>query len=99
MELFPGKEVLYDYHEKNIEFDIWIPEIQLALEYQGEHHFRDFSRFIGGTAMKVSKQRERDNNKREYCNRESIRLVEIPYWWDGNKESLKQILEEPGFKN
>eukprot|EP01127_Copromyxa_protea_P024422 TRINITY_DN9601_c0_g1_i1.p1 TRINITY_DN9601_c0_g1~~TRINITY_DN9601_c0_g1_i1.p1 ORF type:complete len:143 (-),score=22.01 TRINITY_DN9601_c0_g1_i1:139-519(-) len=93
-ELFPGKQILYDYRIKKVEFDIWLPEERLALEYQGEHHFRDFARFIGGANVNVANQFVRDMNKHNYCSLESIKLVEVPYWWDGNKESLQLILEE-----
>eukprot|EP01127_Copromyxa_protea_P023411 TRINITY_DN873_c0_g2_i2.p1 TRINITY_DN873_c0_g2~~TRINITY_DN873_c0_g2_i2.p1 ORF type:complete len:234 (+),score=29.26 TRINITY_DN873_c0_g2_i2:86-787(+) len=105
-EIFAGKQILYDYRHnflsipedslfrKKIEFDIWLPEIRLAIEYQGEHHYRNFTKFIGGTSIDASKQQMRDASKRNLCAREGIDLVEVPFWWDGHKETLIEILEE-----
>eukprot|EP01127_Copromyxa_protea_P015785 TRINITY_DN4596_c0_g1_i1.p1 TRINITY_DN4596_c0_g1~~TRINITY_DN4596_c0_g1_i1.p1 ORF type:complete len:448 (-),score=70.54 TRINITY_DN4596_c0_g1_i1:103-1425(-) len=109
-ELFPGETIHTDYIHPDstkkdascsggtkmsrIELDIWIPGLSLALEYQGEHHYHNFANFIGGSSILVSEQQARDYYKRYFCSNASIELVEVPYWWDGNKETLKQILEE-----
>eukprot|EP01127_Copromyxa_protea_P011087 TRINITY_DN2768_c1_g1_i1.p1 TRINITY_DN2768_c1_g1~~TRINITY_DN2768_c1_g1_i1.p1 ORF type:complete len:276 (-),score=46.81 TRINITY_DN2768_c1_g1_i1:185-1012(-) len=104
-DIFPGNEVIYNYRfnpregdiENNhstttMEFDVWLPQQQLALEYQGEHHYHNFSTFLGGGNTVASLHQTRDENKRDFCSRASIKLVEVPYWWDGSKESLLQIL-------
>lgn len=66
-----------------------MPAKSLALEYQGEQHFRDH--YIYGS---VIEQQKRDKEKREACSqvefqinpskniKENISLIEIPYWWD-----------------
>ncbi len=41
-KLYPGNEIHFNYHHKDIpklELDVFLPELSLALEYQGEPHF------------------------------------------------------------
>eukprot|EP01127_Copromyxa_protea_P011086 TRINITY_DN2768_c0_g1_i1.p1 TRINITY_DN2768_c0_g1~~TRINITY_DN2768_c0_g1_i1.p1 ORF type:complete len:426 (-),score=84.35 TRINITY_DN2768_c0_g1_i1:1313-2590(-) len=102
-QLFQGKEIIYNYRfnpadgetilATNMEFDIWLPELRIAMEYQGEHHYHNFDTFIGGNLTRASLHQTRDDNKRAFCLRESIKLIEVPYWWDGSQESLLQIIE------
>lgn len=66
-----------------IELDIYLPQEKLAFEYQGEQHFYDIY-FLGGKWG----QQQRDNEKRQACIENGITLIEIPYWWDFEKESL-----------
>ena len=66
-----------------MELDIFIPQLRLAFEYQGEHHYYD----IYALGNKWS-QKERDGEKRAACMERGITLVEIPYWWDRDKSSL-----------
>eukprot|EP01124_Arcella_intermedia_P022224 TRINITY_DN3269_c0_g1_i22.p1 TRINITY_DN3269_c0_g1~~TRINITY_DN3269_c0_g1_i22.p1 ORF type:complete len:519 (-),score=97.69 TRINITY_DN3269_c0_g1_i22:307-1863(-) len=74
-----------------MEVDIWVPGYQLALEYQGEHHYHDLPDVYGPTGT-VALYLERDLKKRESCAGRGITLVVVPYWWDGKKESLCSTL-------
>lgn len=40
-------------------------------------------------------------DKRELCKQVGIRLVEVPYWWDRQEESLKStiVLQNPDLLN
>ena len=58
-DLFPNKEIIEDYQdplllfpgtEKRMELDIFVPELNIAFEYQGEHHFID-TPFFGQSEM------------------------------------------------
>lgn len=62
-------------------FDFYIPKYNLAIEYQGEQHFRDnsFSNAV----------QKRDEIKRNYCKENKIDLLEISY---KNYKKITQIL-------
>jgi hypothetical protein len=66
-----------------VELDIYLPQIKLAFEYQGEQHFYDIH-FLGSKWS----QQQRDNEKKQLCIENGITLIEVPYWWDFEKESL-----------
>ena len=66
-----------------MELDIYLPQEKLAFEYQGEQHFYDCY-FLGSKWS----QQQRDNEKRQACIENGIILIEVPYWWNFEKESL-----------
>ncbi len=63
-------------------FDVLIPSLHLAFEYQGRQHY-EFT--FHGTP---EAQQLRDQAKRAACVMAGITLIEIPYWWDNKKDSL-----------
>jgi hypothetical protein len=65
---------------------IFVPELSLALEYQGESHYKDN---IFGSSERRS---HCDLEKKEMCAKYGITLVEIPHWWDSKIESLQATL-------
>jgi len=79
----------YARNNRHVEFDIFITELNLALEYQGEQHFHQTN--IYGS---LQFQKMRDKEKREKCERSGITLIEVPYWWDGKKESLMATINK-----
>jgi hypothetical protein len=64
-------------HNKKLKFDFAIfnddNELQCLIEYQGIQHYDSSMKYYDEAAQ------ERDNLKREYCKRNNIKLVEIPY--------------------
>jgi len=70
-------------------FDLWVPEYNLAIEYQGEQHFHDLNMVFGGT---VALYGDRDNSKKQAAFENGIRLLTIPYWWDREISSLAATL-------
>lgn len=71
-----------------LSYDFYLPQYNLLLEYQGEFH--------DGTAYQQSKekflkQQEHDKRKREYANKNNIRLLEIWYW---DYENIDKILDK-----
>eukprot|EP01114_Cavostelium_apophysatum_P017295 TRINITY_DN5106_c0_g1_i2.p1 TRINITY_DN5106_c0_g1~~TRINITY_DN5106_c0_g1_i2.p1 ORF type:complete len:690 (-),score=185.35 TRINITY_DN5106_c0_g1_i2:125-2194(-) len=65
------------------EADVAVPTLNLVVEYQGEQHY--FDNTVWGD---LSVQRLRDQRKKEIFNLAGVTLVEVPFWWDGNKRSL-----------
>ena len=62
---------------RKLKFDFAIfddkQELQCLIEYQGIQHYDSSMKYYDETAQ------ERDNQKREYCKRNNIKLIEIPY--------------------
>jgi hypothetical protein len=68
---------------RQMQLDVFLPTLFLAFEYQGRQHYHDhFNLGSHWTYM------ERDNQKRSTCKERGITLIEIPYWWDLQKDSL-----------
>tara|TARA_B100001173_G_C15632303_1_gene397642 strand:+ start:118 stop:447 length:330 start_codon:yes stop_codon:yes gene_type:complete len=95
--IFPELDVhsQYKHHEvrssltnRPLEFDIWIPEIKLAIEYQGEQHYSEsWSGVLDNSDFNKIKQRDKD--KKEACLQLGIRLIEVPYWWDQSIDFIR----------
>ena len=60
-------------------FDFYIPSLNLAIEYDGEQHFKLNSCF-NKTKKKLREVQKRDNIKTQYCKENNINLLRIPYW-------------------
>ena len=71
-----------------LEYDIFIPSLNIALEYQGEHHYEDIP---GGFAAPESFS-YRDKLKETHSSDLSITLIDIPFWWDHSLSSLISVL-------
>jgi len=72
--------------------DIYIPELRLAVEYQGEQHFKPID-FWGGTeALKASQ--ERDEKKREVCERHGIAIRYFSYKDEVSSELIRRRLKD-----
>ncbi len=57
--------------------DIYVPEINLAIEYQGKQHYEAVSLFGGDEGLKAT--RARDERKRSLLAAQNVRLLEWPY--------------------
>ena len=69
------------------QLDIFIPELSLAFEYQGQQHFYDIYCFSSH-----SEYLRRDRQKQRACYLKGITLIEVPYWWDNQLDSLKTTI-------
>eukprot|EP01124_Arcella_intermedia_P021465 TRINITY_DN3009_c0_g4_i2.p1 TRINITY_DN3009_c0_g4~~TRINITY_DN3009_c0_g4_i2.p1 ORF type:complete len:403 (+),score=83.86 TRINITY_DN3009_c0_g4_i2:9-1217(+) len=87
-EDFLHPDLLWDETtDHKMELDLWVPQFNLALEYQGEQHYIDIWVY-GSSAL----HQKRDLKKKESCETNGITLMTIPYWWDRTKESLSSEL-------
>lgn len=82
--------------------DFYLPELQLAIEFQGAQHFTPIDHF--GGENKLSEQIKRDQIKREKCEKNGIKMI---YFADTdvtkldttketialNYENLKQVID------
>lgn len=66
-----------------IELDVYFPSLHLAFEYQGKQHYKNI--YSLGDQKMIS---ERDVEKKKLCANEGISLIDVPYWWDGNIDTL-----------
>lgn len=72
--------------------DFYIPSIKLAIEYNGEQHYRPIKNWGGEVGFEKAK--ERDAAKRRYCKSKGIVLVEI----DGRKYKYNNLTNELVFE-
>ena len=61
-----------------LEYDIFIPERNLLIEYNGEQHYK-FSRFFHKKAINYLTQLQRDKRKKKLAEKNGYRLVIIKY--------------------
>eukprot|EP01114_Cavostelium_apophysatum_P021759 TRINITY_DN7678_c0_g1_i2.p1 TRINITY_DN7678_c0_g1~~TRINITY_DN7678_c0_g1_i2.p1 ORF type:complete len:759 (+),score=135.48 TRINITY_DN7678_c0_g1_i2:52-2328(+) len=83
MTNFRHPKLLHDTG-KRMELDFWVPEWNLALEYQGEQHYRQ----LWEKSANIVGQQKRDIEKKTACSLVGIDLVVIPFWWDRTEEAI-----------
>lgn len=77
-KLFP--DAVYQYHAPWLSrqsIDIFIPSINLGIEYQGQQHYEAVALFGGEDAL--SKRKKLDQKKRALCKEQGVSLAEIRY--------------------
>ena len=96
LKLFPGEEIVEDYFHSeisrisgaNIQFDIFMIERKIAIEYHGEQHYQDIPHVFGN----LETYQYRDLEKEKLCKEHEIQLIVVPYWWDNKLDSLETFL-------
>lgn len=72
--------------------DFYLPDYNLAIEYDGEQHFQAVRRSIkedNQTIQNRLKENQlRDRNKNKLCYQHGIKVLRIPYWKKNNIESI-----------
>ena len=69
-------------YKKSLVFDFYLPDYNCCIEYQGKQHY--FPQTWGVLTKEQAEetfkiQQIRDQIKREFCKKENINLIEIPY--------------------
>ena len=73
-------------------FDFYLPDYNCCIEYDGNQHFEVIEWF--GGLDKFIDTKIRDTIKNEYCKKNNIKLIRIPYWkFDKIEEILKENLK------
>jgi hypothetical protein len=91
--IFPERKVIREARPAwlgNQRLDFFIPDLSLAVEYQGEQHFKAVERFGGESALR--KTRLRDARKRRICEENGVRLVYFTYADDLSVERVEKRL-------
>lgn len=62
----------------NLELDLYNPELKLAIEYNGEQHYK-FIPYFHKSKEAFYNLKYRDDLKKRLCKKNNIKLIEIPY--------------------
>lgn len=62
----------------NLELDCYNPELKLAVEFQGQQHYK-YTPFFHKNEEAFMNQKYRDELKRRMCKDNMITLIEVPY--------------------
>ena len=97
-KLFPNEEIVEDYYHSElsretgtaVQFDIFLLQKNIAIEYHGKHHYEDIPSGFAPLEM----YQNRDKEKQNICSQFGIKLLIIPYWWDNKLDSLKKIVSK-----
>lgn len=79
-------------HSKPLRFDFFLPKEQIAIEYQGEQHYKVIKAWENDNYNDFQTRQLYDQKKRIYCQEHNILLIEIPYT-DFNKINEDYILK------
>ena len=91
--LFP--DAIYQYTAdwlKEQSLDIFIPSINIAIEYQGLQHYRAIDFFGGEVAFEKTKKR--DEIKRKKCSEQGVILIEWKFNEPLSEEFIKSKIED-----
>ena len=81
-----NKEVkIKELGKLRFDFQVFIDDYYIFIEVQGQQHYKPISLFGGEESFK--KLISNDNKKREYCQKNNIKLLEIKY-----NENIEQVL-------
>lgn len=90
IEEYKFEDLMY---KNPLRFDFYLPDYNVCIEYDGEHHFYPIEYFGGQERYK--RQVRNDRMKNEYCNKNKIGLLRIPYTELGNEgKIIEQFLED-----
>lgn len=74
--------------ERCLPFDFYLPEYNICIEYDGEQHYKKCS---FQTQQEFENAIKRDKIKDEYCKKNNIKLIRIPYF---EFKNIKKILKK-----
>eukprot|EP01027_Heterolobosea_sp_BB2_P018918 GEZU01026579.1.p1 GENE.GEZU01026579.1~~GEZU01026579.1.p1 ORF type:complete len:601 (+),score=135.41 GEZU01026579.1:14-1816(+) len=96
--IFPNTEVIEDFQHETVlfgnsnlplELDIYIPSFSLALDYNGQQHYKES--YIFGP---YHNYQHLDAEKVHICKKMGITLINVPSWWDRTVASLAATIHQ-----
>ncbi len=75
---------------KKLPFDFYLPKHNMIIEYQGEQHYNKTG-YFESRAGGLKGLQYRDNIKKDYCQNNNIKFIEISY---KDFQNINQILKE-----
>lgn len=84
---------------RNLEMDCYNEQLKLALEYNGQQHYR-YTPYFHRTKANFYSQVHRDDWKRREMKRNGLTVIEVPYWIrSANLEDyIRKQLRRNGYK-
>ena len=86
-------DTLYQYRPEWLgrqSLDLYIPSLHTAIEYQGIQHYLPIE-FFGGENALVKRQ-ELDQQKKDLCRSNQVRLIEWPYGFEPTAGNIQEML-------
>lgn len=93
--LLKEHEVIHHYRADWLarqELDIFVPSLNLAIEYQGEQHFMPIDAWGGDDALEKTQQR--DEEKRRRCESNGVKLLYFDHEMELTEKFVARRLEE-----
>jgi hypothetical protein len=98
-DLFPGEPVLHHYWPAwlmGLELDVFVPDVNLALEYQGKQHYEPVELWGGQEALDA--QQKRDALKAARCKEIGVALLEVRHDDPLTREFLESMIRAAGIE-
>lgn len=93
INIFPNQKIIRHYRPKfllGLELDIFLPELNIGIEYQGIQHYKSIKHWGGDESLK--KCQERDAKKEIICKSYNVDLIFFHYFEVLSKELVEMRL-------
>jgi hypothetical protein len=82
-ETYPTLQILEEVsipirRSESLYLDFYLPLIKKCIEVHGEQHYK-FVKFYHQTILGFAKSKKRDAEKQEWCEKNNITYIELPY--------------------
>lgn len=93
--LFPSEEIVRHHRPEwleGLELDIYFPNLEVAIEYQGQQHCHPIEAWGGYDALQALK--ERDARKAKICKERGIHLITVDYTEPLTEEHISELFKD-----
>lgn len=99
-KIFKKYNVIYQYRPfflrssfgGQMSYDVYIPKLKLAFEYQGQQHFQPVDFFGGEESFKLTQIRDRE--KQELSKINGVKLIYVNYWEDLTSSLIRSKIDD-----